>query len=335
MTQDYDFLFAKSKLPKDTIDLGIGESHLLREAVLNAYDLKHISFNSPNIFEYAPPYGYDPLVEMLESIYGGKIIITTGAKNALSGAFYAMKKDNREGIYYTTPYWSSIPSLISREGLNRSILRSDAGCVLTVAPNNPSGEFDLTTNIEQLPIIHDAAYYTHSYLPKEIELKKFGDIQIFSVAKMYGLSGLRLGIIRVNNEKYYDSLVKFVEATTAGVSTASQNILMKIVELEEGNPSIREDYEEYIHTAITNNRKYVISNLDPDYFAIDNTYQENIGMFAWIKSKIKDFSSAGVNVMPGDCFGDPNFFRMNLSVSLDKIIKAVNKMNKYAKEMNK
>lgn len=328
MAEDYDFLFAKSKLPFDTIDLGIGENFILQKAVVEAYDLKNISFDLPHIFEYAPPNGYGPLVEKLESMYGGKIVVTQSAKHALSCCFYALKASGRNKIHFKSPYWPSIPALITREGLDYSHLIDDCDSELVVSPNNPDGHSSFISSIENVPVIHDAAYYTHSYLSDQYGLSSFGDMQIFSVAKMYGLSGIRLGFILVNNDKYYDYLTKFVEATTAGVSTASQRILLKILDQEEKDPQIRVEYENSVRAQLHENRNYLLLNLDERKFEIsthDKQFQK--GMFAWIKSKYQDFSSVGVNIMGGKAFGDPDYIRINLAVQQNKIISAVRKMN--------
>lgn len=337
MTQDFDYLFAKSKLPEGIINLGIGENHILREAVLEAYNLKNVSFeNLPNIWEYAPPYGYEPLVERLEAIYDSKVVVTCGAKHALSAAFYAMYQTGKVNIKYQVPYWPSIPSLIARENLKTTAVRELIDFELIVAPGNPTG-FSLHRHYIEKPVIHDAAYYTHSYLPQDYKLEKFGDLQIYSMAKMFGLSGCRIGWIVVNNPEYYDHLMKFVEATTAGISTPSQRVLMHVLDWDANNPELRKEYEKYVYTAISNNRKYLYENLNKKYFRFYTDCKDivNTGMFAWVESKIQDFNLAGVNVMGGAAFGDPEFIRINLAISLDKIVKAVNKMNTYAEFHNK
>jgi len=322
MPEDFDYLFAKSQLSKSTIDLGIGENHILRELVIEAYKLKTISFeNFPNIFEYAPPQGYGPLVEKLESIYKAKVVVFSGAKSALSGAFYAMKATGKNKIHFRKPYWPSIPSLITRENLGYSFIEDECDCSLIVSPNNPDGYMNLNSSISG-PIIHDAAYYTHSYLPKNIELKPFGDIQIFSVAKMYGISGARLGFAVCHNEEYYSYLMKFVEATTAGVSTPSQRILMHILDQEINNPEIRIKYENYVYDMISINRNYLYDNL-----SLNKNNIINYGMFAWVPSKIQNFNNVNVNIMGGIPFGVDNFIRINLAVRFEKIVKAVENMN--------
>src|ERR1700748_3612025 len=121
MSEDYDFLFAKSKLDSSVIDLSIGENNILREAVVEAYGLHNLDLSKlPHIFEYAPPYGYDLLVEELEDIYPGKVVIFQSAKHALAGSFYAMKAIGKKKIHIKSPFFASIPSLITRENLTYS-----------------------------------------------------------------------------------------------------------------------------------------------------------------------------------------------------------------------
>jgi len=326
MTEDFDFLFAKSKLPSGIINLGIGENNILREAVVEAYNLKNLSLeNLPHIFEYAPPYGYEPLIKILEQIYGGKIIVGSGAKHCLSAAFYAMNAVGKNKIHVVRPFWASIPSLVAREGLEYSESINDCDCQLIVAPGNPDGSFNLST-IANVPVIHDAAYYTGSYVPKEIYLKQIGDIQIYSMSKMFGLSGARIGWVHTYNEEYYTHMTKFIEATTAGISTISQSLLLDILNKDCNNPELRISYEDYVFKYLNINRKYLLENLNTNKFTIIDKNQ--YGMFAWLKSDVSNFTESGVNVMPGEPFGKPGYIRMNLAVSMELIIKAVNKMNK-------
>jgi aspartate/methionine/tyrosine aminotransferase len=337
MAEDYDFLFAKSKLPSGFVDLSIGENHLLRKAVIETYDLKSLDLsNLPNIFEYASPYGYDPLIEELEDIYPGKVVIGSGAKHLLSAAFYAMRVTGRNKIHIQKPWWSSIPSLISRENLQYSEFINGCDAQLIVAPNNPNGSFNNNPNGnfnligfgDDIPVIHDGAYYTHSYLSRDIYLNTVGDIQIFSVSKMYGLSGTRLGIGVCHNPIYYEHMTKFIEATTAGISTMSQAVLLHIVSQRYKKASDIIEYEDYVRHYLSNNRKYLLNHLNPKIFGVDSEDQKHqIGMFAWVKSETQDFTSVGVNVIGGVPFGDPSKIRINLAVEFKDIVKAVNRMN--------
>lgn len=330
MTKDYDFLFAKSKLSKDVINLGIGENNILREAVIETYGLNNLNLTKfSNIFEYAPPYGYDALVEELEDLYPGKVVIFQSAKHALSGAFHTLKAVGKNKIHLQNPYWASFPSLITREGLEYSHDYTGCDSQLLVSPNNPDGTF-ISDIMPGIPSIHDAAYYTHSYISRDFYLKTLGNIQIFSVAKMYGLSGIRLGFAVVNDcseqgRIYYDHLVKFVEATTAGVSTMSQAVLLHILNQRYTKSKEIIEYEDYVRKHLNHNRLYCMENLNNNKFEIGSTDQ--IGMFLWLKSEKENFLDVGVNLMPGKAFGKEGHVRMNLAVTTDKIIKAVEKMN--------
>lgn len=329
MIQDFDFLFAKSKLDSSVIDLSIGENNILREAVVEAYGLKNLSLeNLPHIFEYAPPYGYEQLVEELEDTYKSKIIITTGAKMGLAGCFYAMKMSGYNKIHLKTPFWPSLPSLITREGLEYSHFIDECDCSLIVAPNNPNGEVDFNQLVDG-PVIHDGAYYTKSYIQNIDVGKTFGSLQIYSMAKMYGISGARIGWICCHDMKYYNYLTKFVESITAGTSTISQALLLFLLNKEKENPNIRTECENYVFNYLENNRKYLFENLDRNRFEFPSSWQLQSGMFAWIKSEIQDFNSVGVNIMPGKPFGNSEYIRINLAVKYEILTQAIDKINKH------
>src|ERR1019366_10800077 len=89
----------------------------------------------------------------------------------------------------------------------------DFDCYLAVLPNNPDNfmlDYNDAKNLADrykeldIPFIHDAAYYTPVHLPAFKEFGPLGDVQIYSLSKMYGISGLRIGYVVCNNTEYYD-----------------------------------------------------------------------------------------------------------------------------------
>jgi aspartate/methionine/tyrosine aminotransferase len=323
-----DVLMARTRLPAGHLDLGIGEPHVLRDLVVKAFDLGSFSFNNlPKIWEYAPPNGYGPLVKLLEEAYQAPVVVTAGAKHGIFATLHAVREHGAKSVAYRKPYWSSFPYMMERAGLRSvtSSLRADAH--LLVMPNNPDGHV-YDPEVAQaycnglIPVIHDAAYYTPSYM-EAAELQPLGDMQVFSVSKMYGLSGLRLGWVVCRNPAYYSQLTSFVEATTAGISTASQRILMHLIEVERADPSIR-------HRYATEMRKHLVwahqklNDLDPEVLIPER----NLGMFGWCRKGPRfNALKARVNVMDGAAFGDSEKVRLNLAVSRSTLTAAVKRFN--------
>lgn len=320
---------ARTRIPDDFVDLGIGEPYFLKEGVSVAHDLHSFEFTGlPNIWEYAPPNGYEPLVKLLEGIHRAPVVVTVGAKHGLFAALHALKETGVRSIAYRRPYWASFPHMIEHMGLRSVTTSLKADARLLVMPNNPDGHVMPLAEAKEaclgsMPVIHDAAYYTHSYLDEEYSLEPLGDLQVFSASKMFGLSGLRLGWVVCHNRAHYKRLTAYVEATTAGVSTASQRVLLALLEAEQADPTIRKRYMTAMRHHLTWAQE-ALRDIRPDVLVPQSTF----GMFGWCRKGPKfDPQRSKVNVMDGAAFGDPSMVRLNLAVSKVFLRQAIKRLN--------
>lgn len=341
-----DVLMAKTRLPADFVDLGIGEPHVLREEALRHYDLDQFSFRDlPQIWEYAPPFGYEPLVRELEEAHSARVVVTAGAKQGLAAAFHALKQSGRQTLGIRVPYWPSIPHVARLAGMDPVVTSGDdpSGCdaFLMVSPNNPDGDFMEYARAAGLcerlsasgvPVVHDAAYYTHAHLPRSAVLGPLGAMQVFSASKTYGLSGLRLGWVVCHDESYFDAVASYVEATTAGISTASQRVLLHIAQTEARRPAVRTRFESAVSRRLQEAKDMVSQALRPDVIRFARDPRDVPGMFAWGELGAGvDLAAARVNAMPGAAFGEPGRVRLNLGVPLPQLAEAVHRMNGLAR----
>lgn len=333
-----DILLAKPKLPEGFIDVSVGEAHVVRDILKeNFFRDEHIRvYANPKYhpFEYPLPNGYQPLVELLEKKHGAPVIITNGAKQGLGAAFYALTKIFKQTVSMASPYWALIPPLVRMHGLapiTSSLLKGDA--VLCVSPNNPDGEVIDTSNMiehcikNNKPLIHDAAYYSHVYLPRSYELKRFGDIQIYSISKLFGLSGLRVGYVVCPNRQFYQYIQEYMENMTVGVSSLSQIYVHELMREMEHFPRITERFEKEASAALTN-AKEIMLKVDPRVLEVPANLPDIPGMFLFCK--IKDFSllkSAKINAIDGEYFGAPGYVRMNLAFDTSEIEEIVRRLN--------
>ncbi len=172
-----NMLLAKPELPDDVIDTSVGEPYEIRNLLLSTFDLSDQYFSLPfakeGIWGYPNPSGYKPLVSFLEDRYGAPVIVTNGAKQGLAAALYALKKMGKRKVGMRTPFWALLPPLIHMQGMHYTSYE-ESDCNLLVMPNNPDGftvaphlvnEFVESCVSEHKPLIHDAAYYSHIYLP--------------------------------------------------------------------------------------------------------------------------------------------------------------------------
>jgi len=337
-----DILPTKPNLPADFIDCSVGEPHLVREVLFKYFNLDDYVMPQPEkCWEYPSPFGYKPLVQMLEDKHGHPVVITNGAKQALGATFYALKKINKQLVGMVTPYWALLPQLLSMHGLQyttsssmiNSLSSSNIDSFLLLAPNNPDGQFPILSAVEdackslKLPLIHDAAYYTHIYVPRTESLKTYGDAQIFSISKMFGLSGLRIGYVVCPNPEFYNYVREYVEHMTVGVSIASQVFLADLINKMKNNPDSTLKFEEECSQALSHVKRSMLE-VDKEVLDIPESSVNNCGMFGFFKTGPKfDQQKARLNFISGTPFGMPGMIRMNLAwnaVQIKEIVKRLN-----------
>jgi len=338
MSGAFDLLLAKENNGHDWIDLSIGEPKAIAELLNKIHPLGSFAFNTNDkMWDYPSPNGFGPLVSFLEDKYDSKIVITNGAKQGLAASFYAFKQKGFNTLGMRLPYWALIPPLAKHYGLDSvyvdpgEALKSGVDSYLALAPNNPDGfmprqEVLWDIGDAGLPLIHDAAYYTSLYLPENVIPGPIGDLQIFSISKMYGLSGLRLGYIVCRNHTYYKDLLSYMETFTVGVSTVSQKILLDILEREKNYPELSNLFIKSGKKLLAQSRK-LIKQIPKDIIELPDDYDDQIGMFAWVKLlKPEALEKANVKSIPGAVFGSPGMVRINLGLGPDVISEVVERL---------
>lgn len=330
-----DAKLQKILLGPDWIDLSFGEPKVVMNALFRQLNRFGDPFKMPTLYdlpkwEYQPAAGSPDLVKILEKKYDERVIVCNGAKQALAAAMYAFKQRGYNDIFFEWPYYPANPGLAESVGLTWSP-EDKASSLLITSPNNPDGRnhsnLDLINWRCKGPMIHDAAYYTDIYLPDDQMTLPMGDIQVFSMSKMYGLSGLRIGYAVCHNEKYYTDMVNYIEMTTAGVSTASQDIARNIEMFFRDNPSYLKEFNREARASIASARKE-LDRLDPD--VLEMVPCQSNSMFGWFRAgPALDAKAAKVYILPGELFGQPGYMRMNIAHPPEVIREAVDRLNKH------
>lgn len=339
-----DVLLAKPKLPPDWIDVSVGEPHLVRDTLFKVFQIEDelkIGHLKVDDLVYPAPTGYAPLVRHLEDKHGAPVIITNGAKQALGAVFYALRMMGKEYVAMKSPYWCLIPPLVEMHGLEPVLdAQPDAeneDPFLLLAPNNPDGTCDSPEQLKAwskeyeeagVPFIHDAAYYTHIYLPETHTLPRIGDVQIYSISKMLGLSGLRIGYVVCPNLEFYKLIRAYMEHMTVGVSISSQSWLFDLLDRRmRSYPTLVQKFESTCAMTLEKNKKLFLQ-VDPEILEVPADVGEIPGMFGWFKVGPKaDFAKAKVNVIDGAAFGVPGMVRMNLAFPTEKVEEIVRRLN--------
>jgi aspartate/methionine/tyrosine aminotransferase len=175
-----------------------------------------------------------------------------------------------------------------------------------------------------IPLIHDAAYYTHSYLPDSYELGSVGDVQIFSTSKMFGLSGFRVGYAVCHNEKFAPLIQNYMETMTVGASSLSQQFLFHLFQWEK---SFTKDFTNSSYSKLLDN-KNLIKQINPLVLEVPDDFEKSPGMFGFFKKGPKaNFAAAKVNVVDGKFFGKEGFVRLSLGLPHDRLKEVVDRLN--------
>ena len=340
-----DILLAKPILPDGWLDCSVGEPHVVRENLIKVFDLSVYELPQvPHLYEYPEPMGYRPLVKLLEDKHHAPVIITNGAKQGLGACFFALKQMGKEDVLMRQPYWALIPPLAKMHGLdcvfddasNFSGNVPAADSVLCLSPNNPDGwtisndgmkAMAQTLHDEGIPFIHDAAYFTPCYIPDSTIFPVFGDAQIYSISKMLGLSGLRIGYVVCHSAEFYKWILHYMENMTVGVSTVSQVFLYDLMRRMNAYPTLTQQFEGQSFLDLQQSKK-IVKQIDPQVLEVPTDIEQTPGMFLWAKVGPKaDFNKSKVNVIAGDLFGAPGFVRMNLAFQQDQMQEIVNRLN--------
>jgi aspartate/methionine/tyrosine aminotransferase len=327
-------LLANPELPAEYIDLSVGEAHVVRETLESLFDIRGIDFNT-SVLTYPPTHGYKPLVSFLEDKHNAPVIITNGAQQGCAAAFYALNRLNHRVMGMRSPYWAIFPTLLQMHGFQFSTgdkYHFNYDSYLLTLPNNPDNYYlppsDLLKFASELkdrdiPLIHDAAYYTNTYLPNDYPLYNIGDMQIYSFSKMFGLSGARVGYIVFNNREYYNYVSEYVEYMTVGVSLISQMFILDLLKRVHVHQILKSTFESISKSKLLENYK-IIQDVPTSIMEVS---ENTCGMFGWYKIKdINAFKQAKINVVSGDSFGDSDYIRINLAATKNTLLSVVNRL---------
>lgn len=319
-----------------SIDMSIGEAHIAREALFKTFSLKSsylIHLAQDNKFEYPNIVGYKPLVQFLEHQHQAPVIITNGAKQALGAVFSALNKLGYNSLGMRSPYWSAIPPLANAHNL-KCVFNDEYDCYLSILPNNPDNymiDFEQALHLAEyhkdldIPFIHDAAYYFPTYIPQRYDYGPFGDVQIYSISKTFGLSGIRIGYVVCNNDSYYNLVKEYMDIMTVGVSIASQDICYNLLKDVYGD---KKKFDAFIQEA--RNKLYInkalCKTINRNVIEVPEDIEKTVGMFLWCRAR-DCFDALNIRVSRGEAFGDKDKYRINLSVPQDQMIEFVSRLN--------
>ncbi|TVU17333.1 hypothetical protein EJB05_33358, partial [Eragrostis curvula] len=171
------------------------------------------------------------------AVDGYHFVVGNGATQLFQAAMYALSYDAAAAgdkpvpVVSPAPYYSSYPPQTDLQlsghfrwaGGDATAFTAGAGdeyIELVCSPNNPDGAVRETSSSGNSKPIHDLVYYWPQYTP--ITERAAHDIMLFTLSKITGHAGTRLGWALVKDREVARKMVYFVDRSSIGVSKDSQ-----------------------------------------------------------------------------------------------------------------
>ena len=340
-------------------------------AKLSSGDVKYVPTDGlPSlkkaIIRYTEDY-YDKIVG------AGNIIVSEGAKQSLFNILFTLCNPQDE-VIILAPYWVSYPEIVKMVGAIPVIITPEDGrfipglieieqsissytkAIIINSPNNPSGLIYPEELIESLVdicekkgifLICDDIYHklvfdgnvatpAYHFSAKDVENTRI--IVVNGVAKLYGMTGFRIGWV-VANKKMVEVMTNVQSQTTTCVSPVMQSAA-------EGALTGMQSIVESLRLSIQNNRDVLMQELHafsdirmvkpqgtfyalPDFRAYlrDSVAKNSVELSNFLLKK------AMVVTVPGREFGMEGHLRLSYAGSVKDITEGVERM-KWALDPN-
>jgi aspartate/methionine/tyrosine aminotransferase len=320
-------------------DFGFGEAKAVREVLGNFYSPhmgEHHEILSIRDMGYpGTGPGLSELIDCTKKLITVEtgltykyVVIAAGASNAINSLLRVKSRQGYHQIYFRKPYFSHYPKFANKcdfEILNKPDgWFPDTAIDLIDSPSNPEGIVRTETVLSNF-IIWDATYHNSIYSKLPYTFPKH-DVMVGSFGKFFGINGIRLGWIALNNQDLFLELTKEVYEETLGVSLVSQRLALNIFD-----NILLEKFTKEAALQIDCNREEM-SKLE--YLSEESTAVPLNGMFYWTKmDNIAQnlLEKAGVHwIKGGDCGADGSYVRLNLAqdrVITRSMVKAVLKQD--------
>lgn len=326
-------------------NLAIGEPKLLQDEIRNIGLISRISEDD---FRYPASAGEEELLKVLRPMYPGRyVVVTNGAKQAISAALYALKVQGGKRVVHPSPHWPSYSTLAHHAGLEfssfwtpdemneRTTVKPVGDIWINTSPNNPDGDqHDYQCDI------WDAAYACSLYnfnpalTPKHL-------IAVYSASKLYGLSGFRIGWLVTDDPRLAERAATYVETTTSGVSAFAQRYTALVIQwmsqpaLCGGATTNGNRIYDHVRRLMNRNKKVFF-----EYLGSECQAYQNGGMFGWFRPKRQAafataLKNAQVKLLTGSACGvsAADWYRINFGHTNEYTSRAIIGLKKALDEI--
>lgn len=296
-----------------------------------------------------------------------EILITAGSSEGLDLAFRTIIDRNDEVLIPSPSYVSYIPTVLLSDGIPIVVpayerdefrllpeeiekqLTKRTKCIVIASPNNPTGSVLRRKDIEEIAniaikndliVIADELYEYLIYDNEEhfsiasIPEMKERTITVNGFSKSYAMTGLRLGYVAAS-EEIIEGMMKIHQYGMLCAPSFSQYAALSFEKCEKDVKSMVEIYE--MRRNLLYKRLNEIENLHAvkpkgAFYIFPNITQSKLSSENFANQLLKE---AKVVVVSGNVFGEEGegYVRISYSVSIDNIEKAIERIEKFMKNL--
>lgn len=340
-------------------------------AKLTSGDVKYVPTDGlPSLKKAIIRYTEDQYDRIVEA---GNIIVSEGAKQSLFNILFTLCNPQDE-IIILAPYWVSYPEIVKMVGAIPVIVTPEDGrfiptfreieqatsantkAIILNSPNNPSGvifDNDLISKIVDLcetkgiylicddiyhKLVFDGKIATPAYKFSNKDIENTKIITVNGVAKLYGMTGFRIGWV-VANKRMVEIMTNVQSQTTTCVSPVMQSAA-------EGALTGMQSIVESLRLFIQNNRDVLLQELkafsdvrvikpEGTFYALPDFRAYLRGSVAKNSVELSNFllKKAMVVTVPGKEFGMEGHLRISYAGSVKNITEGIERM-KWALDPN-
>lgn len=299
-----------------------------------------------------------------------EIIVCTGAKHALYTLFQVILDEGDE-VIIPTPYWVSYPEQVKLAGGQpvyvegkeeqafkvtvdqlEEAVSSRTKAVIINSPSNPTGSIYTPDELEQIgafclendimivsdeiyeKLVYDGAEHT-SIAQLSDELKQ-QTIIINGVSKSHSMTGWRIGYA-AGRKEIIKAMTNLASHSTSNPTSISQYAALAAYEgSEEPVAEMKKAFEERLNTVYDKlNRIPGFTCVKPQgaFYLFPNAKEaaEKTG-FNSVDDFVKGLlEEEKVALVPGSGFGSPENVRLSYATSLDVILEAIHRIERFVK----
>mmetsp|Transcript_32146 Transcript_32146/g.44051 ORF Transcript_32146/g.44051 Transcript_32146/m.44051 type:complete len:442 (-) Transcript_32146:54-1379(-) len=269
------------------------------------------------------------LVGNVDNIRGKSLVLAHGATHLMNAAIDAYSNSVGQSleIVASRPYYYLIPGVARvaagatgfepSDTISPGITSGKGYMEIITVPRNPDGAMNSTPTSPASSLLYDNVFLWPSFVDQDSITPLDDDMNVFSLSKLAGLSGCRLGWAFVKDADIANGMGDYIYYSTHGITVDAQyrayNVLKQIAD-DQGQmfQYVKDQLAsrwDWSVAAFANNSHYVIAGAHGFPVMWVNCLD-----FNGTEGCVSTFEAVGIEVRDGGEFGTPGYVRLNMMV---------------------